>query len=306
MRAASGRAFLLGAILLVSCRLTGQEQLGDVAYRESRFAEALQAYRRASDRLDDPSILAKLGGAAIRAGDVREAIDAYRELASRAPLRREEAVQGIDLAARIALETGDEEAVREAVFALETLAPRWPVGRYALSLVQSHTLPVDEALRLIPAAMSAAGDRPAADSLLREYARALRISASCDVAIHAYRSLQRRTETDNPSLARGAATEYAACALELGLRDERATPWTAEKFFREAIAVDSTSPVGRRSLVAFGDARMAQGDMFGGAMAYQAALDRAAQPDSIVDLARERLNGIAAARSVDDSTGVIP
>ena len=306
MRAVPGRAFLVGAVLLVSCRLAGQEQVGDVAYREARFAEALQAYRRASDRTDDPGIQAKLGAAAIRAGDLREAIDAYRQLASRAPIRKEEAVYGIDVAARMALETGDDEAVREAVIALETLAPRWPVGRYALRLVQSRALPVDEKLRLIPAAIGAAGDRPAADSLLREYARALRTSASCDLAIQAYRSLRRRTETDNPSLARGAATEYAACALELGLRDERATPWTAEEYFREAIAVDSASPVGRRSLVAFGDARMAQGDMFGGAMAYQAALDLAAEPDSIVDLATERLNSIAAARTVDESTTVVP
>jgi len=306
VRAVLGRALVVGAALLVSCRLAGQEQVGDVAYREARFAEALQAYRRASDRADDPGIQAKLGAAALRAGDVREAIDAYRQLASRAPIRIEEAVQGIDLAARIALETGDEEAVREAVFALGTLAPRWPIGRYALSLVQSRTLPVDEALRLIPAAMGAAGDRPAADSLLREYASGLRATASCDVAIHAYRSLRRRTETDNPSVAHGAATEYASCALELGLRHERATPWTAEEYFREAIAVDSTSPVGRRSLVALGDARLAQGDMFGGAMAYQAALDLAAEPDSLVDLATARLNSIAAAGTADDSTAAVP
>lgn len=306
MRVASC-AMVVGTALLLACTYGEREQAGDVAYREGRFAEALGSYRRASERGSDPNILAKLGAAALRAGELREAVEAYLELAARAPARREEAIQGIDMAARTALEAGDAVAVREAVVALQTVAPERPLGRYAFSLVRSHALSPDEEVRFIPAALGAATDRPVADTLLRQYAQDLRTKASCDRAIHAYRSLQRRTAEDNPSLARGAASEYAGCALELGLAVEQATPWTAEEYFREAIAADSTSPVGRRSLVAFGDVRLAQGDVFGGAMAYQAALDLAAEPDdSIAELAAARLNGIAAAVSTDDTAAVAP
>jgi hypothetical protein len=173
-------------------------------------------------------------------------------------------------------------------------------------LVQSRELSGDEELRLIPAAVGAATDRPTADSLLAAYASALQMSVSCDRAIHVYRSVRRRTETDNPDLAQAVGGEYASCALALGLAVAEGTPWTAEEFFREAISADSTSPVGRRSLVAFGDARIAQGDFLGGALAYQSVLDLAPVPDSIVDLAAERLNAIATAAFPDDSAVVEP
>ncbi len=306
MRAVFGRTIVVGTVLLFSCVVGGEEQAGDIAYREGRFAEALGSYRRAGERNHDPGVLAKLGAAALRAGELREAIEAYLALAARAPQAREEAWYGIELAARKALEADDAETVREAVLALQTVAPERPIGRYALSLVRAHALAPDEEVRFIPAALGAATDRPEADTLLREYARDLRTTVSCDRAISAYRSLRRRTEENDPSLARGAAAEYAACALQLGLAEVQATPWTAEEYFREAIAADSTSATGRRSLVGFGDARVAQGDMFGGAMAYQAALDLAADTDSIVDLAAARLNGIANAVSADDTTGVVP
>jgi tetratricopeptide (TPR) repeat protein len=306
MRITQRLARTIGVALLLGCTTVSQEQEGDVAYRESRFADALQAYRRASDRSDDPGIWAKLGAAALGSTDYREAVEAYRQLANLAPLRAEEATVGIDLVARAALEARDMESVREAVFALSTLAPSRRVGRYALILVQSRELSGDEELRLIPAAVGAATDRPTADSLLAAYASALQMSVSCDRAIHVYRSVRRRTETGNPALSQAIGSEYASCALALGLAILEGTPWTAEEFFREAIQADSTSPVGRRSLVAFGDARVAQGDFLGGASAYQSALDLSAGPDSIAELAAEQLNAIATAAFPDDSTVVEP
>ena len=296
----------LGIALLLGCTTASHERDGDVAYREYRFAEALQAYRRAADYSDDPGVWAKLGAAALGSQDYREAVEAYRQLATLTPLRVEEATLGIDLVARAALEARDMEGVREAVFALNALAPARRVGRYALILVQSGELSGAEELRLIPAAVGAASDRPTADSLLAAYASALQMSVSCDRAIHVYRSVRRRTETGNPALANAIGGEYASCALALGLAILEGTPWTAEEFFREAISADSTSPVGRRSLVAFGDARVVQGDFLGGALAYQSSLDLAVVPDSIVDLAAERLNAIATAVSPDDSTVVEP
>ncbi|NNG17109.1 MAG: hypothetical protein HKM89_11580 [Gemmatimonadales bacterium] len=305
MRVTRQFATTFGIALLLGCSTASHEQEGDVAYRESRFAEALQAYRRATDR-SEPGIWAKLGAAALGSGDYREAVEAYRQLAILAPLRVEEATLGIDFVARAALEARDMEGVREAVFALTALAPSRRVGRYALILVQSRELSGEEQLRLIPAAIGAATDRPTADSLLAAYASALQMSVSCDRAIQVYRSVRRRTETGNPALSQAIGGEYASCALALGLAVLEGTPWTAEEFFREAIQADSTSPVGRRSLVAFGDARVVQGDFLGGASAYQAALDLSAGPDSIADLAAERLNAIATAAFPDDSTAVEP
>jgi tetratricopeptide (TPR) repeat protein len=306
MRVAPRLSATLGITFLLGCTTASHEREGDVAYREYRFAEALQAYRRATDRTDGPGIWAKLGAAALGSQDYREAVEAYRQLASLTPLRLEEATLGIDLVARAALEARDMEGLREAVFALNALAPTRRVGRYALILVQSRELSGDEELRLIPAAVGAATDRPTADSLLAAYASALQMSVSCDRAIHVYRSVRRRTEEGNPALAQAIGGEYAFCALALGLAVAERTPWTAEEFFREAISADSTSPVGRRSLVAFGDARVVQGDFLGGALAYQSVLDLAPVPDSIVDLAAERLNGIASAAFPDDSAVVEP
>jgi tetratricopeptide (TPR) repeat protein len=306
MRVAPRLSATLGITFLLGCTTASHEREGDVAYREYRFAEALQAYRRATDRTDGPGIWAKLGAAALGSQDYREAVEAYRQLASLTPLRLEEATLGIDLVARAALEARDMEGLREAVFALNALAPTRRVGRYALILVQSRELSGDEELRLIPAAVGAATDRPTADSLLAAYASALQMSVSCDRAIHVYRSVRRRTEEGNPALAQAIGGEYAFCALALGLAVAERTPWTAEEFFREAISADSTSPVGRRSLVAFGDARVVQGDFLGGALAYQSVLDLAPVPDSIVDLAAERLNAIASAAFPDNSAVVEP
>ena len=306
MRVTQRLSTTLGIALLLGCTTASYEREGDVAYRDYRFAQALKAYRRATDRTADPGIWAKLGAAALGSKDYREAVEAYRQLASLTPLRVEEATLGIDLVARAALEARDMEGVREAVFALNALAPNRRVGRYALILVQSRELSGDEELRLIPAAVGAATDRPTADSLLAAYASALQMSVSCDRAIHVYRSVRRRAETGNPALAQAIGGEYASCALALGLAVAEGTPWTAEEFFREAISADSTSPVGRRSLVAFGDVRVVQGDFLGGALAYQAALDLTPVPDSIGDLAAERLNAIAAAAIPDDSAAVEP
>ena len=306
MRVTQRLSATLAVAFLLGCTAASHEQEGDVAYREHRFAEALQAYRRAADRTDDPGVWAKLGAAALGSGDYREAVEAYRQLASLAPLRLGEVTLGIDRVARAALEARDMEGVREAVFALNALAPNWRVGRYALPLVESRELSGDEELRLIPAAVGAATDRPTADSLLAAYASALQMYVSCDRAIHVYRSVRRRTEMGNPALAKAIGGEYASCALTLGRAIAEGTPWAAEEFFREAIAADSTSPVGRRSLVAFGDARVIQGDFLGGALAYQAALDLAPVPDSIVDLAAERLNAIATAAFPDNAAAVAP
>ncbi len=278
---------------------TGHEQDGDIAYREGRYAEALAAYRRASARATDGGIWAKVAAAATRTRDYREAVDAYHELATRVPERAAEAAEGIDRVAQAALTRGDMESVREAVLGLGVIAPDRQAGRYALALVRSNTASGNEAMRLLPAAIGAAPDQPSADSLLAEYASALKRYASCDQAIAAYRSLARRTESQDLIVPK--RPEHAACALQLGLGELSATPWSAEDLFYEALAVDSASAVGRRALVGLGDARVAQGDFFGAALAYQAAIDLGGDADSVGAMAATRLNGIASAPFIPDS-----
>jgi hypothetical protein len=54
------------------------------------------------------------------------------------------------------------------------------------------------------------------------------------------------------------------------------------------------------ALVGLGEARSEQGDLIGAALAYQAAVASAIDPDSITIVAMEKLNEIAAARPPGD------
>ncbi|MGH7518400.1 MAG: hypothetical protein ACREOC_13165, partial [Gemmatimonadales bacterium] len=93
----------------------------------------------------------------------------------------------------------------------------------------------------------------------------------------------------------------AACALNLGLvalDDGRATD--AEQWLVQAVRVDSVSWVGRRALIALGDARVGQGDILAAAIAYQSAADAGAT-DSLGRLAQKRLNALGGGAAADTS-----
>ena len=288
-------------LVLAACRSgAGPEFAGDRAYAAGRYTEALTQYRTATTRDTPGRVWAKLGAAAIHAGDLRAAAEAYRRLAED-PSRGVEAAEGLDLVARAADRQGDGTALHDAVLGLEAVAPERPIARYALALVRRPGTAGTDAVTLLPAALAAAPDGATQDSLLSAYAASLQSSAGCEQSAPVYRTVLRRSR--DPGVRGRAGAGLATCALSLGLaalgagRADDAADWLVQ-----AVRVDSTSWTGRRALIGLGDARVGQGDILAAAIAFQAVLDRRAGPaDSLARIAEDRLRALGAAGPVDSA-----
>jgi tetratricopeptide (TPR) repeat protein len=290
-----GLALVGAAVALVGCGPAGDEheQRGDRAYSEARFADAAASYRLALETGPDPDLWAKLGAASLRRADYASAAEAFRALAASDDLRVPEAVQGLDLAAQGAEQAGDPQGLQVVLLALHAVAPDWANGSYALTVMRGVDTPPEERLAFLPTAAAAAPDRRTADSLLGAFAEVLRETGSCEKAIRVYRSVLRRTE--DVDLEDQLLNGRAECAYQIGLEQLTDEPWTAEGWFLEAIDSAPEETVGRRALLALGDARAAQGDLIGAALAYQSAVRAESPADSITIVAMERLNDIASA-----------
>lgn len=282
--------------LALACGTPDNAELaGDHAYGTRHFAEALRDYRAASTHASGGRLWAKLAAAALHARDLRAASDAYRRLAAEDPTRAQEAAEGLDAVARAAGQRRDVPALRDAVLGLRAIAPERSIARYALVLVRSAgaSAPGTEALSLLPAALAAAPDAAIFDSLLTTYAAALQESAGCDQAAPAFRAALRRAR--EPAVRARAGSGLAGCALRLGLTALGAGQMgVAADWLSQAARVDSTSWVGRRALVALGDARVGQGDILGAAIAFQTVLDLRLPTDSLTRLAATRLRALGA------------
>jgi hypothetical protein len=80
-----------------------------------------------------------------------------------------------------------------------------------------------------------------------------------------------------------------------------AMPQDAVLWFAAALRIDSSTTVGRRALVGYGDARLRLGDTLAGALAYQTVASDAVQTDSIYQMAIDRLEELReSARSNSD------
>jgi tetratricopeptide (TPR) repeat protein len=280
------------------------ERKGDRAYSESRFADAVAAYRLAVRVGTRADLWAKVGSAGLRLPDYAIAAEAYRELAASDALRVMEATQGLDLAAQGAERADDFATLRVVLLSLLSIAPDWANGTYALKVVRHVETTPEERMVLLLLAVAAAPDRRIADSLLGAYADVLRHTGSCRKGIRVYRSVLRRTESSR--LAEELVGGRAACALELGWERLGEEPWAAEGWFLEAVETTPDTDIGRMALVGLGQARAAQGDLIGAALAYQDAVTSTANPDSITILAMEKLNEIASAQSPGDTLEPAP
>jgi hypothetical protein len=142
---------------------------------------------------------------------------------------------------------------------------------------------------VLPGAIAVAPDPETVDSLLTVYGVALRETTGCDQALPLFQGARRRTKS--AALHSRAEEGIAACSLALGLRAEAggnlqdATLWYAA-----AIRIDSSTMVGRRSLVGYGDARLKLGDTIAAALAFQAVASDRVQSDSISQMAQDRLS----------------
>jgi tetratricopeptide (TPR) repeat protein len=284
---------------LWSCGQAGDyERRGDQAYGDGSYSVALTEYRTAVAADPDARIWAKIGAAALRTGNLDAASDAYLRLAAEDPTRAEEAAEGLEGVARAAERSRDAKHLESAVIGLGMIAPNRSIGRYALAVVRQPGAQANDLVAVLPAAIAAAPDAEAVDSLLGVYATALRETSGCDQAIGVFQATLRRTRSNG--LRTRAEDGVAGCSLALGLRAEAAGETNdAVLWFAAAIRVDSSTPVGRRALVGYGDARIRQGDTAAAAQAYQAVADDAVQSDSTMQMARDRLEEIRARSNLD-------
>jgi tetratricopeptide (TPR) repeat protein len=292
-RHAARCTILLGLAVLTACpgAAADHAKLGDQAVARSDYTTAAAEYRAGIQSSPRPELMAKLGSAAFHLGNFREAAEAYRHLGENEPSRAGEAATGLERVARAAEQAGDALAVREALLGLKSIAPERPTGRIALSLAMNGHLEPAEAIPLLPYALAGATDNATVDSLLTIYADANRETTACEEAVDLYRTVLRRAGGGGPSTT--AAEGLAECAVRLGMDAEALEqPAIAERWYREALRVDSVSVLGRRALLGLGNARLGQGDTIQAASAYRAALELGNAADSIGQLVNRKLGAI--------------
>jgi tetratricopeptide (TPR) repeat protein len=272
---------LLAVTVTSACRgPTTLERRADAEVAEARWSEAFASYRTAAERQPDGRVLNKLGGAALRVGNLKEAAAAFGRMGREDPSRRNEAADGMEMVARAADRAGDTTALRMAVEGLQDVAPGRPVGRYVLALESRGALAPAVRLQLTPAAVAAAPDADMADSLLLQYAAILRDANDCEHASAVYQAVAMRSTLRERALAARHAGQD--CALLVGqARIEAGAPADALVWLDEAIKADSASRRGVVALEAMATALTALGDTVGGTL-VQSVADRykAALPDS--------------------------
>lgn len=275
------RVALLALCVTLACGgSTSVERRADGEAADGRWTEALASYRTAVERQPDGRVLAKLGAAALRVGNLPEAAAAFARLGGEDPSRQEEAADGLDLVARAADRAGDTTALRIAIDGLRDVAPGRPVGRYVLALETRGALSPADRLELTPAAVGAAPDGDTADSLLLQYAAILEGGNDCERAARIYQAVSMRSTLRQRALGAGRAEQR--CALRVGqARLEAGAPADALAWLEEAIKADSASRSGVAALEAMARALTALGDTVGGTL-VQAVAERykAALPDS--------------------------
>jgi tetratricopeptide (TPR) repeat protein len=289
------------AALVASCRGTDRERLGDTAYAEGRYADALAQYRAVARGKPRARVWAKLGAAALHVGELRESAEAYLRLAGDDPTRADEAGEGLESVARAAQRSGNVDVLREVVTGLQAVAPTRTTSAYALVLAQRAETDTAELVALLPSALAAASAPETVDSLLTRYAAALEATAGCGQALLVYRAVLRRSQD---SAARVPARRGAGgCAYALGLRaDSAGRTDDAGLWFAEAARVDSTTPTGRRALVRYGGVRLGQGDTLAAVLAFQAVAVRDTT-DSMGEAAASHLAALGFTSSAGDSVG---
>jgi tetratricopeptide (TPR) repeat protein len=285
---------MLSAVIISGCGQVGDhERRGDEAYGEGRYGEALAEYRTALAKDPDARVYAKAGAAALHTGNLEIASDSYLRLAAEDPTRVEEASEGLETVARAADKAGDAKRLEAAVIGLGMIAPNRSIGRYALAVIRRPGADANDLVAVLPGAIASAPDAETVDSLLAVYAAALRETSGCEPALPVFQAAFRRTRT--PALRTRAEEGVAACSLSVGLRAEAEGKTNdAALWFAAAIRVDSSTAVGRRALIGYGDAKLRLGDTIAGAVAFQAVASDPVQSDSTTQMARDRLEELRA------------
>ncbi len=298
----SGRGLLCAALLGVgACGPTGgPEATADRSYAEGRYQQALAGYAPLVEAQPSPRLWAKVGATALHLGQLREAAAAYLALAQSGPERSDEAIDGLEQVIVSAERRRDNVALEEAVGALRSISPSYPLGRHALNLVELADGPV--APSDFAAALAAATEARIVDSLLVRQAAALAADGECAGAVPLFQAVGRRAGRSGSAVAEAGLVD---CFFRLGTALLPSAPDSAESWFRNAAGLDPTTPLGRAAMIGLGDARARQGDLVGAALAYQTVLSSGDRTDSLSGVAGAKLNALVSADVPDSlSTGM--
>ena len=280
------KAARLLVLALAGCAFgrADREHLGDIAWHEAKWSDAIADYRAAGD---SPRLTAKLADAAMQAGSLAESAQAWTKLGVDQPDRAGEAAAGLARVADLAERDGKLGAIATAIIGLRRVAPGWPLGRLGGRLGRVDDLPPGQLADLVPALLAATTERVTADTLLVRLAQADRVRGACDLAVPLLEAVLHRTT--NAGLRDTATTTLGWCELGLGLTALQAErPGDAERWLDRAAGHDPLGAVGRRAMLGFGDARARQGDSIAARAAWRTVVG-GAPPDSLSQFALLRL-----------------
>lgn len=265
-----------------------RERLGDAAWHEARWADAMADYRAAGD---SPRLTAKVADAALQGGLLAESAQAWIKLGTDAPERAAEAAAGLAQVAEAAEHDGKQPALAQAIAGLRRVAPGWPLGRIASRLGSTGAIPPAQIADVVPAMLAATPGRDATEPLLMAVGQADRASGACDVAVPILEDVLRRTS--NAGLRDTATAALGWCELGLGLSAlQTARPGDAERWLDRAARRVPQGAIARRALVGLGDARLRQGDTLAARLVWQTLAAGDAPADSLTQLALARLQGL--------------
>jgi tetratricopeptide (TPR) repeat protein len=228
------RAVLLVLVLAACGGSKNVEREGDASYAAGRFASAAVAYEQVAGPNAPGRVLAKLGQAALRAGELELAVRAWRRLGEEDPSSRLEAADGLELSLRAAERSGRQEDGRAAAAALRAIAPERPLG-WAGEADAPGRVGRDE----LVLQLAAATEPRVVDSLLLAFGERAETDGDWETALGAYRGVVRRGE---PGLVQLGRIGVASTATRLGSRSlGEGQPAEAVHYFREALAADPTA-----------------------------------------------------------------
>ena len=270
------------------------ETLGDQAYVERRFGEALAEYQLGLRQdASNGDLRRKAGMAALNGRELVEAAVQFEALAVEDEDQLDVAADGLERVARAASGEGNGPALQAALQALRSVVPGRALGTFAHELavgLGGNGSPT-EAIAVLPFAAAAAPDAGLQDSLMYLYGIALAELNRCEEAIPVFESLVRRGR--KASIQSDARSRATTCALGQGRREWfQGSQDEAERWFCRAIAIGNTNYAARVAHLGLGNVWFSRGDYMGAREAYLKAMVGASQSDSVYQRASRALSRI--------------
>ncbi len=268
------------------------ETLGDQAYVERRFSEALAEFQlELRQGATSGDLRRKAGMAALNARDLVEAAVQFEALATEHEDQLTVAADGLERVARAASAEGNGPALQAALQGLWRVMPGRALGTFAAELavgLGENSNP-SEAIGILPFAAAAAPDAGLQDSLMYTYGIALAELNRCGEAMPVFESLVRRGR--KPAIQSAARSRATVCALGLGRRELfQGAQDEAEGWFCRAINIGNNNYPARVAHLGLGDVWFSRGDYTGAREAYLKAMVGANPNDSLYRTARRGLD----------------